>query len=101
MNKRFPMIDGPDVDWETAEKIFSIYKCLFGDSQTIERLAERGGWSWSEVSYIWKEHHKKRCGCQNKNKLLEARLTQRVMTSEEAKAQREKLKRQVEERGEA
>ena len=57
--KRFPMQDGPDIDWITAEKIYKIYSELYGTDQSLERLAERGGFGWSEVTFLV-EHLKKR-----------------------------------------
>ena len=53
--KRFPMQDGPDIDWTTAEKIYEIYRKLYGTTQSLERLAERGGFGWEEVALLVKE----------------------------------------------
>lgn len=53
--KRFPMQDGPDIDWTTAEKIYEIYSGLYGTGQSLERLAERGGFGWEEVALLVKE----------------------------------------------
>ena len=53
-DKRFPMQDGPDVDWVTAEKIYEIYSELYGTEQSLERLAERGGFGWGEVAFLVK-----------------------------------------------
>lgn len=64
MNKRFPMIDGPDIDLETAEKIYKVYSCLFSKSQSLQEIAKRGGFRWSEVRTIWREHqYNKKCKC--------------------------------------
>ena len=46
------MQDGPDIDWVTAEKIYVEYSYLFGTQQSLERLAQRGGFGWKEVAYI-------------------------------------------------
>lgn len=51
--KRFPMRDGPDIDWITAEKIYKVYSELYGTQQSLERLAERGGFGWTEVSLMF------------------------------------------------
>jgi hypothetical protein len=59
LKRRFPMQDGPDIDWATAEKIYEMYSALYGNSQTLERLAERGGFGWKEVAYITSEYKKK------------------------------------------
>lgn len=52
-NKPFPMLNGPSICWETAEKIYERYTKLFGTGQSLERIAERGGFGWDEVAYIW------------------------------------------------
>ena len=59
LSRRFPMQDGPDIDWATAEKIYKMYIFLYGNSQTLERLAERGGFGWAEVKYITSDYKKK------------------------------------------
>jgi hypothetical protein len=66
MNKAFPMIDGPPIEWEEAEKIYKIYYCLFGNIQSLEEIAKRGGFRYSEVEYMKKEYENKKCSC-NKN----------------------------------
>ena len=47
------MQDGPDIDWITAEKIYKVYSELYGTQQSLERLAERGGFGWTEVSFMF------------------------------------------------
>jgi len=54
--RRFPMQRGPDIDWQTAEKIYEMYSALYGTSQSLERLAERHGFGWAEVEHIQKEY---------------------------------------------
>lgn len=51
----FPMQRGPAIPWATAEIIYAAYSALFGTSQSLERLAERGGFSWPEVEAIFKD----------------------------------------------
>lgn len=63
--RRFPMQDGPDIDWATAEKIYEIYSFLYGKSQTLERLAERGGFGWAEIEYITSEYKKSKGRAKN------------------------------------
>lgn len=53
--KRFPMQDGPDIDWITAEKIYEVYSELYGTEQSLKRLAERGGFAWEEVAILVKD----------------------------------------------
>ena len=50
--RRFPMQHGPDIDWTTAEKIYVMYSALNGTGQSLERLAQRGGFRWKEVEAI-------------------------------------------------
>jgi hypothetical protein len=52
LSRRFPMLDGPDIDWITAEKIYKIYSQLHGTSQSLQRIAERGGFGWGEVKLM-------------------------------------------------
>ena len=57
-SRRFPMLDGPDIDWATAEKIYEIYSVLHTNRQTLERIAERGGFGWGEVKLMAKKAKK-------------------------------------------
>ena len=47
------MQNGPDIHWDTAEEIYKQYVKLFGNQQSLERIAERGGFGWSEVEFIY------------------------------------------------
>ncbi len=58
LSRRFPMLDGPDIDWATAEKIYVLYSALYDNEQTLEKIAERGGFAWREVSYMAKKAKK-------------------------------------------
>lgn len=52
------------IPWRVAERIYSYYECLYGGSQTLERLAERAGFAWNEVAFIIREHEGRRImGC--------------------------------------
>lgn len=57
--RRFPMQRGPDIDWTTAEKIYAMYSALYGTQQSLERLAQRGGFGWKEVEVIQAEFNKR------------------------------------------
>ena len=37
------------VPWWIAERAYREYSRLYGDSQSLERLAERGGFVWAEI----------------------------------------------------
>ena len=67
-SRRFPMMDGPSIDWTTAQEIYTVYSCLHGTGQSIERIAERGGFGWAEVPWLLKRHQEivrdQRCTCQ-------------------------------------
>ncbi len=58
LSRRFPMLDGPDIDWVTAEKIYVLYSALHTNSQTLEYIAERGGFGWGEVSILAARYRK-------------------------------------------
>lgn len=59
-NRLFPMLDGPAIPWWLAEIVYEGYVALYGDSQSLERLAERGGFGWGEVAMIGDELKRKR-----------------------------------------
>lgn len=48
-----PMQDGPPLPWELAEVVYQAYSHQFGNSQSIDRIAERGGFGWAEVAEIF------------------------------------------------
>lgn len=53
--RRFPMQRGPSIPWSLAEVIYAGYAAMYGKSQTLERLAERGGFSWREVDVLYND----------------------------------------------
>lgn len=55
----FPMQRGPAIPWSMADKIYEAYSALYGTQQSVERLAERGGFSWREVEVIFAELKKR------------------------------------------
>lgn len=64
--RRFPIQMSPwaaphplSIPWETAELAFSVYAAKYGRGQSLERLAERGGFSAGEMDKFfptWREH---------------------------------------------
>ena len=50
---------GPrSIPWEVAEIAYGAYSKLYGSSQSLERLAERGGFGWCEMDSLypkWRE----------------------------------------------
>ena len=69
---RFPMLDGPSIDWQTARDIYRIYSCLHGTDQSLVRIAERGGFGWVEVPLFLAMHEeyvrKGLCTCPKERK---------------------------------
>lgn len=57
--KSFPMQGGPPIPWSLAELLYVGYVALFGKDQTLERLAERGGFGWGEIEEYWTHGHGK------------------------------------------
>jgi len=66
--REFPMQGGPSIPWSLAEQIYERYAAKQGRSQSLERLAERGGFGWAEVEYIWNGHK------ENTNNVLRKRI---------------------------
>jgi hypothetical protein len=52
--RMFAMQDGPPIPWNVAAAIYSP-DALYGYTQTLERLHERGGGAWVEVAVLWKD----------------------------------------------
>lgn len=45
---------GPrSIPWSVAEKAYAVYSARFGTYQSLERLAERGGFGWSEMDEFY------------------------------------------------
>lgn len=49
--RAFPMQDGPPIPWYVAEAIYRHLYRLRG--QSLDRMAQRGGFTWREVAYMW------------------------------------------------
>jgi len=54
--RRFPMQGGPSIPWSLAKAIYAGYSSKYGEGQSLERLAERGGFGWAEVEIFYKEN---------------------------------------------
>jgi hypothetical protein len=53
--REFPMLDGPSIPWSVAETVYERYKSRGGViEQSLERIAQRGGFGWGEVADMWK-----------------------------------------------
>lgn len=60
LRRQFPMQHGPSIPWKLAEFIYAKYREVFPSvDQSLERIAERGGFGWSEVELMF-SHHPKR-----------------------------------------
>lgn len=51
--KRFPLQGGLTISWEAAERAYAAYVKLYGSSQSLERLAERGGFGVIEFAVLY------------------------------------------------
>lgn len=60
--REFPMQDGPPIPWSLAEEIYRVYSNLYGNEQSLERLAERGGFGWDEITHMTKTYKRRRVG---------------------------------------
>lgn len=63
MSKKFPIQPDYDekfreVDWEIAEKAYKAYKAQYGSSQSLEIIAERGGFGAEELVTLLYEYIK-------------------------------------------
>ena len=48
--KRFPILNEDwDIPWSVAEKVYEGYVIRYGTKQTLERIAERGGFGKNEL----------------------------------------------------
>lgn len=57
--RMFPMQRGPAIPWSTAEVVYEAYSALYGTTQSLEKLAARGGFSWREVDVIFADLKKR------------------------------------------
>lgn len=64
--KMFPIQSGrkdtpphpTSIPWSVADKAYSVYRARYGSSQSLERLAERGGFGANEMDHLhpgWRE----------------------------------------------
>lgn len=51
--RQFPMQGGPSIPWPLAELLYAGYAAEHGTQQSLERLAQRGGFGWGEIAYMW------------------------------------------------
>lgn len=59
VKRKFPMLNGPSIDWKTAEKIYEIYSALYGTQQNLKKIAFRGGFGWDEVELMCRNYDSK------------------------------------------
>jgi len=50
---------GPSIPWWLAERIYKLHCDVYSNSQSLERLAERHGFGWSEVPVLCREWESK------------------------------------------
>ena len=51
--RRFPIQGGLTVSWPAAERAYHTYARHFGRAQSLERLAERGGFGLREFAMLY------------------------------------------------
>jgi hypothetical protein len=52
----FPIQDVGAIPWSLAERAYQRYSQLYGTDQSLERLAERGGFGLAELGYLLRGH---------------------------------------------
>ena len=73
--RRFPMQNGPSIPWSLAELLYVGYSAQYGTDQSLERLAQRGGFGWAEIQLWWTDRNVRRF-----RSAIEAALTQPTST---------------------
>lgn len=58
--RRFPIQGGLTVSWPAAERAYATYSKLYGTSQSLERLAERGGFGMLEFAGLYGRYDPRR-----------------------------------------
>lgn len=53
------MVDGPSIPWTLAEEIYKVYEFCFR-GQSLECIAERGGFGYSELPHFMRQWHKRK-----------------------------------------
>jgi len=51
--RRFPIQNDGTVPWSEAEKAYETYARFFGTDQSLERLAQRGGFGIAEFCWLY------------------------------------------------
>jgi len=59
--RMFPIQCGSPIPWAEAERAYRQYAKLHGTDQSMERLAQRGGFGVQEFSCLWLGHDPGRC----------------------------------------
>lgn len=58
--RMFPIQRGTPIPWHEAEKAYRTYAEHYGESQSLERLAQRGGFGVSEFACLYNGHRPKK-----------------------------------------
>ncbi len=51
--RKFPVQEVPLIPWELAEEAYIVYASKYGTSQSLERLAQRGGFGAGEMDMLY------------------------------------------------
>ena len=54
--RTFPIQKGTDVPWAMAQRAYVYYSEQYGNTQSIERMAQRGGFGWQEFACFLAGH---------------------------------------------
>lgn len=96
--RRFPIMRGTirTIPWSIAEVAYREYVRRFGDSQTLERIAERGGFYISELDMLypgWREALEKTKHDEETDCLRISKLAQERQRREQAEDERDRANR--------
>lgn len=64
--RMFPMMQeepgksSPPIPWSLAEEIYKVYQRVNNNDQTLERIAERGGFSYGEIRALMEKYERGR-----------------------------------------
>ena len=70
--KMFPIQGCPPIPWRIAMRAYHIYTRFFGHQQSMERLAERGGFGLQEFACLFEGHSPISC---DRHRCLEKAVT--------------------------
>lgn len=76
--KLFPIQQGNPIPWSMAEQAYLTYSRLFGIDQSLQRLAERGGFGVQEFACLFAGHSPSHCQDRDKCRDAVAPVTRKL-----------------------